>query len=347
MSIFEMTPDSLKALERTDFASQGLRERSDLQRLIRDQIEVLDSDLLVISEEFGDWEESKRRIDLLAVDREANLVVIELKRTESGGHMELQALRYAAMVSTMTFDKAVNIYRDFLQKIGRDDDATSSLLEFLEWDEPDEERFAQDVRVILASADFSKELTTAVMWLNQRELDIRCIRLRPYSDGDRVFLDVQQVIPLPEIEEFQVQVREKVQRERQTRSGSRETTRFDVEVFGEKYQNLPKRRAILRVVQALAKAGHTPEDIANTVDDKFYTQRFRVAPGDLNQKDFIEAVKRHQGIFTADDELIHHDGRTYGFSWQWAGESWYTAMRAFARSYPSAEIRFSPTESAD
>ena len=107
MSIFEVTPDSLKALARTDFASQGLRERTDLQPLIRDQIEVLDPDLLVISEEFGDWEESKRRIDLLAVDREANLVVIELKRTESGGHMELQALRYAAMVSTMTFDKAV------------------------------------------------------------------------------------------------------------------------------------------------------------------------------------------------------------------------------------------------
>ena len=227
MSIFEVTPDSLKALERTNFASQRLRERTDLQPLIRDQIEVLDPDLLVIGEEFGDWEESKRRIDLLAVDREANLVVIELKRTESGGHMELQALRYAAMVSTMTFDKAVEYYRDFLQKMRRDDDPESSLLEFLEWDEPDEERFAQDVRVILASADFSKELTTAVMWLNQRDLDIRCIRLCPYSNGDKTLLDVQQVIPLPEVEEFQIQVKEKTQRERQTRSGIRNMPSLD------------------------------------------------------------------------------------------------------------------------
>ncbi len=227
MSIFEVTPDSLKALERTDFTSQGLRERTDLQPLIRDQIEVLDPDLLVIGEEFGDWEESKRRIDLLAVDRQANLVVIELKRTESGGYMELQALRYAAMVSTMTFDRAVNIYRDFLQKMGRDDDPESSLIEFLEWDEPDEERFAQDVRVILASADFSKELTTAVMWLNERELNIRCLRLQLYSDGDKILLDVQQVIPLPEAEEFQVQIREKVQRERQARSSSRNMPRLD------------------------------------------------------------------------------------------------------------------------
>ena len=227
MSIFEVTPDSLKALERTDFARQGLRERTDLQPLIRDQIEVLDPDLLVIGEEFGDWEDSKRRIDLLAVDRQANLVVVELKRTESGGYMELQALRYAAMVSTMTFDKAVEYYRDFLQKMRRDDDPESSLLEFLEWDEPDEERFAQDVRVILASADFSKELTTAVMWLNERKLNIRCLRLQLYSDGDKILLDVQQVIPLPEAEEFQVQIREKVQRERQARSSSRNMPRLD------------------------------------------------------------------------------------------------------------------------
>lgn len=350
MSIFEVTPDSLKALERTNFASQRLRERTDLQPLIRDQIEVLDPDLLVIGEEFGDWEESKRRIDLLAVDRQANLVVIELKRTESGGHMELQALRYAAMVSTMTFDRAVNIYRDFLQKIGRDDAPESSLLEFLEWDEPDKERFAQDVRVILASADFSKELTTAVMWLNQRDLDIRCIRLQPYSDGERVLLDVQQVIPLPEIEEFQVQVREKAQRERRTRSVGRDMTRFDVEVLGEKYLNLPKRIAILRVIQSLVQLGRAPEDISSAVDDKFYNQGFREAAGDLNQQDFIEAVQQSHKTFspnrwfTADNELLHHGGQTYALSNQWGKEWWTPAMKALAKNFPEAKIQWSETD---
>jgi len=64
---------------------------------------------LVVSEEFGDWEDSRRRIDLLGIDKAANLVVIELKRTEDGGHMELQAIRYAAMVSKMTFDRLVEV----------------------------------------------------------------------------------------------------------------------------------------------------------------------------------------------------------------------------------------------
>ena len=41
------------------------------------------------------------------------------------------------------------------------------LLTFLGWEEPNEEGFAQDVRIILVSADFSKELTTAVLWLKR------------------------------------------------------------------------------------------------------------------------------------------------------------------------------------
>jgi len=45
-------------------------------------------------------------------------VVIELKRTEDGGHMELQAIRYAAMVSAMTFDGAVEIYGRYLRERG-------------------------------------------------------------------------------------------------------------------------------------------------------------------------------------------------------------------------------------
>lgn len=131
--------------------------------------------------------------------------------------MELQAIRYAAMVSTMTFDKAVEIYTNYLREIGSDENARDSILTFLEWEDPDEETFAQDVRILLVSADFGKELTTAVMWLNERDLDIRCIRIKPYDDGGRTLIDVQQVIPLPEVEEYQVQIREKAARERSSR----------------------------------------------------------------------------------------------------------------------------------
>ena len=112
MAVYELTKDTIRPIDETSFAKLGWNERSDLQRLLRSHIETISSDsspdappeFLVIAEEFGEWEDSKRRIDLLALDRDAKLVVIELKRTDDGGHMELQAIRYAAMVSAMTFE---------------------------------------------------------------------------------------------------------------------------------------------------------------------------------------------------------------------------------------------------
>jgi len=89
MPIFEICTDGLRPVSETSFGAEGLYERRDIQRLLRENIGVLDERLMVIAEEFGDWLDSSRRIDLLCLDTDANLVVIELKRTEDGGHMEL------------------------------------------------------------------------------------------------------------------------------------------------------------------------------------------------------------------------------------------------------------------
>jgi Domain of unknown function (DUF4268) len=152
-----------------------------------------------------------RHIDLLCIDKEANLVIVELKRTEDGGHMELQAVRYAAMISSLTFSQLIDAHKQYLDKLSQSSaEAEQNILSFLQWDEPDDERFASDVRIVLAAADFSKELTTSVLWLNDQGLDIRCVRLKPYRDADgAVFLDVQQLIPLPEASSYQTQIKAK------------------------------------------------------------------------------------------------------------------------------------------
>lgn len=110
MPIYHVNQKELKAVAETTFGAEGILERKDLQRMLREQISVLDERLMVVAEEFGDWIDSARRIDLLCLDADANLVVVELKRTEDGGHMELQALRYAAMVSAMTFEQLVDTH---------------------------------------------------------------------------------------------------------------------------------------------------------------------------------------------------------------------------------------------
>ena len=232
MTLFEMKDELFRPITEASFSDMNVRERGDLQRLLRTQIEVIDNELYVLAEEFSDWEDSKRRIDLLALDKQANLVVIELKRTSDGGHMELQAVRYASMISNMTFEQAVRVHGAFLTQMGEPaGEAEGKILDFLDWDEPDEDSFADDIRIILVSEDFGKELTTAVLWLRSRDLDIRCVRLKPYQDEGKKFIDVQQIIPLPEAEDYQVQLREKEQKRRSTKKGDRwDETKFLAEM---------------------------------------------------------------------------------------------------------------------
>lgn len=353
MAIYELTEDQFKKLDETSFASMGVKERSDLQRLLRTQFEVVSPETLIISEEFGNWDKSKRRIDLLGLDKEGNLIVVELKRTEDGGHMELQAIRNAAMVSTMTFDEAVEALEEFFNRVGNDADARDIILDFLEWDEPDEDRFAQAVRILLVSAEFGKELTTAVLWLNEQGLDIRCIRMKPYNELGRVFVDIQQVIPLPEAAEFQIRVKEKTQKEKRDRTQHIDFTKYNISIGAKNYHNLAKRAAIFRICKKLCESGTKPERILEIINWR-PTRVWRSVDGHLGSEEFIaavEAARREENLtfnprrwFCAEVELIYSDNRTYAFSNQWGGANWLRAMEALKAAFPDEGIDFFPED---
>lgn len=219
MGLYRIKDGALAPVGVSRFAEDDIRERQDLQRMLREAIEVIAPGVMVLAEEFSDWEDSKRRIDLLCLDEDANLVVVELKRGQDGGHMDLQSIRYAAMVSQMTFGRAVSAHERYLTSIGMEADAEERLLEFLGWDEPDEAEFARDVRIVLVAADFSTEITTAVLWLIDRGLGIRCVRMFPYKLDDEILVSVEQVIPLPSAETYQVRLSEKSSGVREARRG--------------------------------------------------------------------------------------------------------------------------------
>ncbi|MCC4788761.1 hypothetical protein AB6E39_12830 [Vibrio splendidus] len=227
MSLYSIANKNLMALTPTTFAAEGLQERQDLQEALKGYIDAIAPDCLVISEEFSDWEDSRRRIDLLAIDRNANLVVIELKRDDVGAHMELQALRYAAMISTMTFEKACDYFEQYIEKEGLDIVARQEILDFVDLDEGSLDDFGNDVRIVLASADFGKELTTSVLWLRDKGIDISCVRLAPYRYKDDVLINAEQIIPVPEVEEYQVRFREKRSEQRKAQVGTKDYSKFE------------------------------------------------------------------------------------------------------------------------
>ena len=211
MAIYKITDGKdLEQVPETSFEAEGIRERDDLQRMLSAHPDVLEEGLFILADEYGDWEESNRRIDLLALDHKGRLVVIELKRSDlQDTHMELQAVRYAALVANMTLEQAIEAHRVYLSKWNIGGDAESRVLDHLGGDDENVLVSSESPRIILASANFSKELTTSVLWLNQVGLDVTCVQLLPHKVGDSVFVERRQVIPIPEAEEYTVRLRRK------------------------------------------------------------------------------------------------------------------------------------------
>src|SRR2546430_5788500 len=109
MPIYEVTRKEFRRIEEKGFSISGLKERSDIQRLLRTQIDVISEDLYVLTEEFSEWEESKRRIDILAVDANANLVVLELKRTSRSEEHTSELQSQSNLVCRLLLEKKKNM----------------------------------------------------------------------------------------------------------------------------------------------------------------------------------------------------------------------------------------------
>lgn len=348
MAILEISHSGLRAFEKTNFAAAGFREREHLQQLLKTRIELISPETLVISEEFCQWDESRRRIELLGVDKRANLVVIELKRTEDGGHMELQVIRYAAMVSSMTFDSAVSVFQQYLDAEFGGGDARADLLDFLGWEEPDEDGFAQDVRIVLASAEFSKEITTTVLWLNDHGLDVRCVKVQPYKGDDKVFLHIAQMIPLPEAEEYQIQVRNKARLERISRARRVDPMYIDIAIGNETFDQLAPNEAVYRVVRHLYESGVKPQRIQEAVPWR-KTLLFET-DAHLSSDEFEQALteryRRADGqpkkvfCFSDDDELLYAADKTYAVSRHIGRRRVERILQDLVKDFPEYEISF-------
>jgi hypothetical protein len=346
MAIFELQSEAIRKIERTTFAEERVTERHDLQRLLRRSIEHISPDTMILAEEFGSFEGSLRRIDLLGLNRDAELVVIELKRTEDGGHIELQAIRYAAMVSAMTFEDAVEAHRKYLDDNSQHgEDPHAGIMKFL--GQGAEPLLSETVRIVLAAADFSIEVTTTVLWLNSNGLNISCVRMRPYRlEPGRVLLEVQQVIPLPEAEEYTVKIWKKEAAVRQAvKTQYRDFTRYNASIGGVMHTRLPKRELVYFAVREAIRNGVTPAELRSMISWRS-SQLFFQVPEIVDSEKFVHAFKSAgrtdpKRYFYADDRLFHIGGETYALTNQWGDRTLEVVEGIKQRLGPTARIDYS------
>ena len=202
----DRSDNHLVQLEERRFSDLKLNERDHLQEWLVHTPEALGEDLLVIQKEFDGFEDTRERLDLLALDKEGRVVVIENKLDDSGRDVVWQALKYVAYCSSLKKAEIVEIYQKYLNRWFNGENAVPNLCEFLGVEDLDDTvlNAGNEQRLILVAANFRKEVTATVLWLIGHGVQAQCFRVVPYSFGEELLIDLLQIIPTPEAADYMI-----------------------------------------------------------------------------------------------------------------------------------------------
>ena len=175
--------------------------------------------------------------------------------------------------------------------------------------------------------------------------------MQPYEFDGQVLIDVQTIIPIPEAADFQVRIREKKQRERESRQSSRDTSKQDLTVAGKQFPRLNKRKMMFRLVAEIFENGGSPEIVTEALSSAklldFHGTLDSEGVQELIQKnDRGGNVPRTRRFFCEEGEPFQIGGSTYVLSNQW-GRDTAQAARALAEAFPDLEIDFRESPPAE
>lgn len=205
--------NKITPLEKKTFAELGFRERSHLQEWIRTNPESLGEPLLIIQKEFSGFADTLERLDLLALDKQGNLVIIENKLDDSGRDVTWQALKYASYCSTLSKEQIRSIFQKYLDQHDIERNAEDVLSKFFDDKDISELSFNRFQRIIMVAANFRREVTSTVLWLMNYKIQVQCFKATPYELKGQFFLNLEQIIPTIDTEEYMVSMTNKTQDE--------------------------------------------------------------------------------------------------------------------------------------
>jgi alkylated DNA nucleotide flippase Atl1 len=231
--LFHVEGNVASRAERLSLADAGLREREHLQEWILANPDIIGEDILVITSEFDRWlpnavSRSNRairdRLDILGLDATGQLVVAELKRDRAADTVEMQAIKYAAMVSQFTPDLLAQAFATHLSAQG-EPTAHADARRALE----DHAGGALDLkvlrrpRIVLIAGEFLDTTTTSAVWLTQMGVEVDLVRYQAYRTPGGLVVTTSKIWPLDEAEDLVVrpEEREEVEETQRERRRSR------------------------------------------------------------------------------------------------------------------------------
>ena len=237
MFVLDKDKNRIKKIKSCKFSELKFREREHLQEWLENTPEAFGEELLFIQKEFDGFDDTRERLDLLAIDKQGDLVVIENKLDDSGKDVTWQVLKYASYCSSLSKQQIREIYQTYLDRKGLNENAENNISDFLDAEDFREIQLNKVQRIILVSGNYRKEVTSTVLWLLQKyNLKIQCFKATPFSFGDQIFINIEQIIPVHEVEEYTIKMAEKAQEEQNTQDEQAARHKLRIEFWKELLQ---------------------------------------------------------------------------------------------------------------
>ena len=219
--MYLLNNDHPNQIEETTFAELGKQE-SYIEEILRKNVDMICDDaesMLIVGQQVKN--QKNGRSDLTAMDDNGNIVLIEIKRDKKDIELrreafEFQAIRYAASCATIksTDELIQNVFAPYVEKhkaefqtaetLTSTEIAQRSLDDFIRTN--DIKSFNERQRIVLVASEFDEQTLSAVAWLNSNQVDISCYQVKPYKLGEQVLLDMKKILPVPEFDDFYVDI---------------------------------------------------------------------------------------------------------------------------------------------
>ena len=158
-------------------------------------------------------------------------------------------------------------------------------------------------------------------------------------------MDIEQVLPLQEAREYQIQLRKKAAEERQAQERRSDWSKYDLKIDSTVH-NLRKRQLFLLAVRAFVEHGIQVSNLQEFI----LPSKFIGIPGHLNSQEFrakAAQMKTKTGAgydfrryYLDDDELFFSEEKTWALSNQWS-ISRLPELDELIRKYPNSHISYS------
>jgi hypothetical protein len=145
-------------------------------------------------------------IDLMAIDRDGNLIILELKKNKTPREVVAQLLDYASWVKQLKDDDIASIYESYQRKFHPENSNVSLDQAFCRrfnlQEMPEELNESHQLVVIASKLDESTERIVTYL-SEEHNVPINAIFFRVFKDGDREYLSgmwfIEPTLPSPTI----------------------------------------------------------------------------------------------------------------------------------------------------